>query len=122
MLIGFILFGFGWGLVWQAQGKAVKHTIFEMPIWCSTTWGKALLLLFVYIFGITHLFIAIFIYSWIGILYWLICAIVTQFVAAGIFHNSRTKNPAPPFFIGIFSIVIGLIIILMNSQGVTVLP
>jgi len=116
MLIGFIIFGLGWSLIWQAQGKSATHSVLDMPLWFSSSNSKVILSLLTIIFGILHLIIAIYIFSWIGIIFWIVCAVLTQLISSIIFNNSRTKNPAPPFFTGIVLIIIGLIIIMTNKN------
>lgn len=45
MITGFIQYGVGWGLIWQAQGKAASHSVLSMPLWCKSGFGQMALIL-----------------------------------------------------------------------------
>ncbi|MEE8149965.1 MAG: hypothetical protein V3T75_05880, partial [candidate division Zixibacteria bacterium] len=57
--------------------------------------------------------IAIYIFAWLkGILFWIVTIIMTQIIAAIIFNDARTKNPAPPFFVGVLGMLMGLLLMI----------
>ena len=115
MILGFIIYGLGWNFVWSGQGKAAKHSVLDMPLWFSGSGGLYTLIIITLLGGLSHLIIAIYIFAWLkGVLFWIAMIVVTQILAAIIFNDARTKNPALPFFVGVLCILIGLLIMVVS--------
>lgn len=118
MIMGFFIFGLGWNLVWSSQGKALPSrsgSIMHMPFWFSSSSMQNILMLLTILGGLSHFILAIVIFSWIkGILYWILSIIIFQILAAIMFPNTRTQNPALPFFSGLITMFLGLIWILVS--------
>jgi len=112
MIIGFLIFGFGWSLILKARSKTISNFPEDMPFGFLSPAVQKNLFWATIIASFIHLVLGILLFNWIGVLYWLLSAIITQIIGAVIFSNSITKNPAPPFFAGILAILIGTLIIL----------
>jgi hypothetical protein len=116
MIIGFFIFGLGYSLVWCSLGKArpsATGSIMHMPILFTSSIMQNILLLLTILGGLSHLILAIVIFSWLrGILYWILSIIIFQIFTVIIFL--RTQNPALPFFSGLIAMFLGLIWILVS--------
>jgi hypothetical protein len=117
MILNFILIGLGWSLIYQAKIKADTYSNKYTPIWFSSKRFKIILNLLNILCSFLFLVLSFLIFSWLGIIYCLIYALIIQFLIAIIFNDSLIKYPVPIYIAGIFLVTISIILYLMGIKS-----
>ena len=110
MLIKFLIFCFGAGLIQIAYAKqpgAGGVSLIDAPLWFSTTAGKIIIPLVAIGLFIAEVILGfVLIAWWAGVFLWLPALLVASMVVP-------SKNPATPFFLGILIVIGATISILL---------